>query len=146
MGNIGPRSARPSAPPSQTIFFLSRSPFQWLNSDQEAVRETEVWLAKERRARPGELSMSITSDYLQFYSEDSEGKASNGTKRAVFIQRETSMSVFNSENIPRGSLSKTLTSKIFFWQNSVCFWVYEDIWAYCKLLRARRLTNSYIFI
>jgi len=46
--------------------------------------------------------MSITSDYLQFYPEDFEGKASNGKLSAMFIQGETSMSVFNSENIPRG--------------------------------------------
>lgn len=46
--------------------------------------------------------MSITSDYLQLYPEDFEGKASNSTLRAMFIQGETSMSVFNFENVPRG--------------------------------------------
>lgn len=84
--------------PAKLFFF----PFQWLNRDQEAVRYTEAQLAKERGERPGELSMSITSDYLQFYPEDFEGKASNGTLPAMFIQGETSMSVFNFENVPRG--------------------------------------------
>lgn len=58
-------------------------------------------MAKERRECPGELSMSITSDYLQLYPEDFEGKASNGTLPAMFIQSETSMSVFHFENVPR---------------------------------------------
>lgn len=84
--------------PAKLFFF----PFQWLNRDQEAVRYTEAQLAKERGECPGELSMSITSDYLQFYPEDLKGKASNGTLPAMFIQGETSMSVFNFENVPRG--------------------------------------------
>lgn len=42
--------------------------------------------------------MSITSDYLQFDSEDIEGKASNSTLHAVFIQSETGMSVLEFEN------------------------------------------------
>lgn len=83
---------------AKLIFF----PFQWLNHDQEAVRYTEAQLAKERRECPGELSMPITSDYLQFYPEDFEGKASNGTLQAMFIQGETSMSVFNLEIVPQG--------------------------------------------
>lgn len=56
--------------PAKLFFF----PFQWLNRDQEAVRYAEALLAKERRECPGELSMPITSDYLQFYPEDSEKK------------------------------------------------------------------------
>ena len=46
--------------------------------------------------------MSITSDYLQFHPEDFEAKGSNGTLQAMFIQGETSMSVFNFENVPEG--------------------------------------------
>lgn len=84
--------------PAKLIFF----PFQWLNHDQEAVRYTEAHLAKKRRKCPGELSMSITSDYLQFYPEDFEGKASNGTLQAMFIHGETSMSVFNLKNVAKG--------------------------------------------
>lgn len=61
--------------PAKLFFF----PFQWLNQNQEAVRYTEAQLAKESGERPGELSMSITSNYSQFYSEDFEGKASSGT-------------------------------------------------------------------
>lgn len=53
------------------LFFFS---FQWLNRDQEAVRYTEPQLAKERGECPGELSMPITSDYLQFYPKDFEEK------------------------------------------------------------------------
>lgn len=104
-GQVGPLPARPSASPnwfsSQAFFFF---PFQWLNWDQEAVRYIEARLAKERRECPGELSMSITADYLQFYPADFEGKASNSTLRAMFIQGETSMSMsmFNFENVPRG--------------------------------------------
>lgn len=100
-GRAGPLSLRPLFQLlqhqllSQALFFPL---LQWLNVDQETVRDTE--LAKERRVCPGELSMSITSDYLQFYSEDFEGKASNSTLRAMFIQGKTSMSVFNSETIP----------------------------------------------
>lgn len=102
-GQVGPLPAHPSASPKPgfpaKLFFF---PFQWLNRDQEAVRYTEAQLAKERRECPGELSMSITSDYLQLYPEDFEGKASNGTAPAMFIQGETSLSVFNFENVPRG--------------------------------------------
>lgn len=102
---VGPPSLRPlllllqHQVLRQALFFPL---LQWLNADQEAVRDTEADLAKERRVCPGELSMSITSDYLQFYSEDFEGKASNSTLRAMFIQGKTSVSVFNSETIPRG--------------------------------------------
>lgn len=49
--------------PAKLVFFS----FQWLNQDQEAVRYTEPQLAKEWRECPGELSVLITSDYLQFY-------------------------------------------------------------------------------
>lgn len=84
--------------PAKLFFF----PFQWLNQDQEAVGYTEAQLANTRGECPGELSMSITSDYLQFYPEDFEGKASNGTLPAMFIQNETSMSVFHFENVPIG--------------------------------------------
>lgn len=61
--------------PAKLFFF----PFQWLNQNQEAVRYTEAQLAKDSGERPGKLSMSITSDYSPFYSEDFEGKASSGT-------------------------------------------------------------------
>lgn len=81
-GQVGPLAARPSASPNR---FSSQAPppFQWLNRDQEAVRYTEAQLAKERGECPGELSMCITSDYLQFYPEDFEGKASIGTLPAI---------------------------------------------------------------
>lgn len=69
---------QPSSP-----FFPPSLLFQWLNRDQEAVRYAEAQLAEESRECPGELSMSITSDYLQFYPEDFEGKASNGTLPAL---------------------------------------------------------------
>lgn len=83
--------------PAKLIFF----PFQWLNRDQEAVRYTEAQLANERRGCPGELSTSITSDYFQFYPEDFEGTAPEGSLQALFIQGETSMSVFNLKNVPQ---------------------------------------------
>lgn len=51
------------------LFFFS---FQWLNHDQEAVRCTEPQLAKEWGECPGELSVLITSDYLQFHPKDVE--------------------------------------------------------------------------
>lgn len=68
--------------PAKLFFF----PFQWLNQDQETVRYIEAQLAKERGECPGELSMSITSDYLQFYPKDFEEKASNGTLTAVYSE------------------------------------------------------------
>lgn len=62
-------------------------------------------MAKERGEYLKELSMCITSDYLQLYPKDREGKASNGTLGAAFTCGETSMSVCNFENIPRGLLT-----------------------------------------
>lgn len=108
--------------PAKLIFF----PFQWLNHDQEAVRYTEAQLAKERRECPGELSTSITSDYLQFYPEDFEGKASNGKQQAMFIQGETSMSVFNIENVPQGLSPYQKWSNVRA-SNLVYMYVY-DVW------------------
>ena len=79
-GQVGPS---PFACPSRLskLFFQPTSPslrslplFEWLNRTQEAVRYTEAQLAKEERKRPGELSMSITSDYLQSYPEGFEEK------------------------------------------------------------------------
>lgn len=80
--------------PANLFFF----PFQWLNQDQEAVMYTEAQLAKEKGECPGELSMSITSVYSQHF----EGKASNGTPPAMFIQSETRTSVFHLANVPGG--------------------------------------------
>lgn len=66
------------------LFFFS---FQWLNRDQEAVRYTEPQLAKEQGECPGELSMPITSDYLQFYPKDFEEKKKPQTAHSqLFIQ------------------------------------------------------------
>lgn len=103
VGELPPPLTLPLFSASPTLTFKPSSIFsllQWLNVDQEAVRDTEAELAKERRVCPGGLSMSITSDYLQLYSEDFEGKASNSIVRAMFIQGETSVSVFNSKTIP----------------------------------------------
>lgn len=66
------------------LFFFS---FQWLNQDQEAVRYAEPQLAKEWWECPGELSVPITSDYLQFYPKMLSGegeKVSNCTLPAVY--------------------------------------------------------------
>lgn len=75
--------------PAKLFFFF----FQWLNRDQEAVRYTEAQLAKERGECPGELSMSITSDYSQFYPQDFEEKASNGKLPAVYSEWNKRVSV-----------------------------------------------------
>lgn len=110
--------------PAKLIFF----PFQWLNHAQEAVRYTEAHLAKKTRECPGELSMSITSDYLQFYTQDLEGKASNGSLQAMFIQGETSMSVFNLENVAKGLSSYTVRNVQMSEPESSC------IYCMCMLL------------
>lgn len=84
------------------LFFFS---FQWLNQDQEAVRYTEPQLAKEWGECPGELSVPITSDYLQFYPKDVEGGGKKKPQTAhsqLFIQSKTSMAVFDFENVPTG--------------------------------------------
>lgn len=83
--------------PAKLFFFF----FQWLNQDQEAVRYTEAQLAKERGECPGELSMSITSDYLQF-SRKTLRKKPQTANYQLFIQSVTSVSVFHFENVPRG--------------------------------------------
>lgn len=116
-------SPRPSFSFSKPVFQPSSFffPFQWLNRDQEAVRYTEAQLAKEKGECPGELSMSITSDYLQFYPEDFEGKASNGTLPAMFTQCETSMSVFNFENVPRGLSPYQKWPHVIAWNQT--FWL-----------------------
>ncbi len=112
--------------PAKLFFF----PFQWLNQDQEAVGYTEAQLAKVRGECPGELSMSITSDYLQFYPEDFEGKASNGTLPAMFIQNETSMSVFHFEKCPKRTFFLIVNGHILKSKSNLLIVKYLPVWAH----------------
>ncbi len=77
--------------------------------------------------------MSITSDYLQFYPEDFEGKASNGTLPAMFIQNETSMSVFHFKKCPKRTFFLIVNGHILKSKSNLLIVKYLPVWAHKRM-------------